>query len=146
MDVMITSRDLSPTTAGGEVHRSEMSSSAQQNWAQAARFGISVCSMYGLCASCSVHIQPLEESPLSHQQPVLSPGPSFGPFCKQEHSKCALCSLRANQPKCFEGLHASVQEEKGFLNCCCLFPEVHQLMLCNLLGCLPTSQLLAVVL
>lgn len=77
---------------------------------------------------------------------VVSGAHFFGPFCKEEYSKFALCSLRANQPKCLEGLHASVQEEKGFYNCCHLFTEVRQLMLCNLLRCLPTSQLLAVVL
>lgn len=80
MDMMITSRALSPTTAGREAHRGEMSSSAQQrNRAQAVRCGISVCTV-----SCSVHIRPLEEGPVSYQQPLLSLEPtSLDPFVKR---------------------------------------------------------------
>lgn len=80
MDMMITSRALSPTTAGREAQRWDVIFSS------AVEPGPG-CKMWDQClhcVSCSVHIWPLEEGPVSYQQPLLSLGPtSLDPFVKR---------------------------------------------------------------
>lgn len=69
----------------------------------------------GLLCTCSA--QENKDS-LSHQESWLSQGAHFGGlFCKEDHNKVeSLYSLRASQPQRLEGLHASIQKGKSFLN------------------------------